>query len=84
VPVLAPGLEHSGEFLAKAKLAQDALGVMAESHGAGQGIRLCPAFHHAHPQAALSQQQRGDLSDWSGSDNKDIAVVVDGHPSGPR
>ena len=84
MPVLPPGLQHWGEFLAKAELAQDALGVMADGYGAGERVRLRPAFDHAHAQATLGQQQRGNLSDWSGSDNKDIAVVVDGHPSGPR
>jgi hypothetical protein len=48
---------------------------MAESHGAGQGIGLRPAFHHAHVQAALAEQQCEDLADGPGSHDEDVAVV---------
>jgi hypothetical protein len=88
VPVLPPRLEQSGEFPAKAELPQDALGVMAESHGAGQGVGLRPAFHHAHAQAALAEQQCEDLPDRPGSRDEDVAVVlivlVVGHRSAQR
>ena len=72
---------------------QDADIVVGERNRAGQRIGLFSAFEHDHLKSALGQQQRGNLSDRSGSHDEDVAVwgmvdgggvVVGGHPRGPR
>jgi hypothetical protein len=70
-----PGTQSEGK--------QDAQHVVGERDGARQRIRLVPTFQYDHPQAALCQQQRCDLSDRARSDDEDVAVVGD-RPEEPR
>ena len=76
MPVLPPGLEHYGKFLAQAELPQYAQDVMADGHGARQRIRLLPPFHHAHAQPVLCEQQCQYLPDRPGSCDQYVAVVL--------